>query len=323
MPGKSVVPARSLAIRLWRTSSWTLRRGTAPLSTARRNSPTVVALELGILRFYLVLGYLRRRVRFFDHSRPLVFAHRGGCALGPENTLAAFDLGSAAGADGLELDVHLSADGVPVVHHDATLDRTTAASGPVAARTAAQLARIDAGCRFAAGAGFPFRNQGVGIPALRDVLRRYPDLRLVIEMKVDSREMGEAVAHEVRLSGAAERVCTAGYGRRSAVAARAALPEMASSACHTEVRVAVYRGWAGWPVRRAPYGGYQVPEHSGLLRIVSPRFIRHAHGAGLRVQVWTVDQEPDMRRLLEWDADGLISNRPDLAVRVRDAVTHA
>ena len=255
---------------------------------------------------------------FFDRSRPLVFAHRGGCALGPENTLAAFDLGIAAGADGLELDVHLSADGVVVVHHDPTLDRTTAASGPLAARTAAELARIDAGCRFASAGSFPFRDQGVGIPAFRDVLRRYPDVRIIVEMKIDSREMGEAVAREVRLAGAVERVCAAGYGRRSAAAARETLPNMASSACHAEVRLAVYRSWAAWPVRRARYDGYQVPEHAGMLRIVSPRFVRLAHDAGLKVQVWTVDEEPDMTRLLEWGVDGLISNRPDVAVRVRD-----
>jgi glycerophosphoryl diester phosphodiesterase len=72
-------------------------------------------------------------------------------------------------------------------------------------------------------------------------------------------------------------------------------------------------------MRAAPFGGYQVPETVGLLRIVSPRFVRHAHRAGLKVQVWTVDDADDMRRLLAWGADGLISNRPDLAVRVRDA----
>src|SRR5688572_13871559 len=230
MPGKSVVPARSLAIRLWRTSSWTLRRGTAPLSTARRNSPTVVALELGILRFYLVLGYLRRRVRFFDHPRPLVFAHRGGCALGPENTLAAFDQGMQAGADGLELDVHLSADGVVVVHHDLTLDRTTSASGPLAVRTADELSRVDAGYRFATGAVYPFRGQGIGVPTLREVLLRYPDTLVIIEMKVDSNEMGEAVARDVRLTAAVDRVCAAGYGARNAAAARASVPEMACAA---------------------------------------------------------------------------------------------
>ncbi len=66
------------------------------------------------------------------------------------------------------------------------------------------------------------------------------------------------------------------------------------------------------------YGGYQVPEVAAGHRIVSPRFIRHAHGAGLKVQVWTVDDEPEMRRLLSWGVDGLITNRPDLAVRVRN-----
>src|SRR5688572_6318951 len=148
-------------------------------------------------------GCMTGTVSFFDTTRPLVFAHRGGCALGPENTLAAFDLGLAAGADGLELDVHLSADGVAVVHHDALLDRTTSASGPIASRTAAELARIDAGCRFSGRGAFPFRNAGVGIPTLADVLRRYPDTRIIAEMKVNVREMGEAVARDVRQAGAA------------------------------------------------------------------------------------------------------------------------
>ena len=76
-------------------------------------------------------------------SRPLVFAHRGGSKIGPENTITAFDRGLAAGADGLELDVHLSRDAVVVVHHDRLLDRTTRATGPIADRTAAELAEVD------------------------------------------------------------------------------------------------------------------------------------------------------------------------------------
>jgi len=258
-------------------------------------------------------------VPFFDARRPLIFAHRGGCALGPENTLAAFDLGLQAGADGLELDVHLSADGIPVVHHDDTLDRTTSEGGPLAARTAAELARIDAGYHFTSNGGFPFRQQGAGIPSLREVLLRYRDVPIVIEMKVDTPEMGQAVARDVAAADAVDRVCLAGYGARSAAVARAAIPGVATSATHPEVRLAVYRGFAGWPVRHVQYGGYQVPERNGLIRIVSPRFVREAHAAGLKVQVWTVDDEPDMRRLLYWGVDGLISNRPDLAVRVRNA----
>lgn len=259
---------------------------------------------------------------FFQRGRPRVFAHRGGCALAPENTLAAFDIGLRTGADGLELDVQLSADGVPVVVHDSTLERTTNATGPVAARTAAELARVDAGWHFAGGRGdFPFRGQGLGIPTLRDVLLRHRDVPIIIEMKLDSEEMGRRVADDIRAAGAESSVCAAGYGSTSADTVRRALPQTATSACTTEVRLAVYRSWGRWPMRRPPFGGYQVPEHAGRIRIVSPRFIRHAHAAGLEVQVWTVDEPADMERLLGWGADALISNRPDLAVRVRDAFT--
>jgi glycerophosphoryl diester phosphodiesterase len=259
-------------------------------------------------------------VSFLDRSRPRVFAHRGGCALGPENTIAAFDIGMETGADGLEFDVHLSSDGVPVVHHDDTLQRTTDGAGPVAARTAAELARVDAAARFVDARGsHPLKGQGIGVPSLADVLARYPDVPLIIEMKVDTDAMGEAVAAAVRRAGAADHVCAAGYGARSMSAARQALPEMATSACMPEVRLAFYRSWAACPVRHPRYQAYQVPERAGRLRIVSPRFIRHAHRAGVVVQVWTIDEQPDMERLLLWGADALISNRPDLAVRVRDA----
>jgi glycerophosphoryl diester phosphodiesterase len=238
-------------------------------------------------------------VKFFDSDRPLVFAHRGGMALGPENTIQAFDAGMKAGADGLELDVHLSADGVVVVHHDRTLGRTTNGSGPVAARTADELARLN-------------------IPTLREVLARYPDARVIVEMKVDSAALGEAVARDARAFDAVHRVCAAGFGATAVQAARVALPEMATSASQSEVRRVLHRTWLRWPLKSCAWGGYQVPEIAGRIRVVSPRFVEYAHLAGLRVQVWTVDTEADMTRLLAWGVDALISNRPDLAVRVRD-----
>src|SRR4029453_9107444 len=166
---------------------------------------------------------------------------------------------------------------------------------------------------------FTLKGQGIGVPTLAAVLDRYRSVPLIIEMKVDTEAMGEAGAAAVGRAGAADRVCAAGYGRRCVLAARRALPEMATSACMPEVRLAFYRSWAAWPVRGPRYQAYQVPEWAGRLRIVSPRFIRHAHRAGVAVQVWTIDQQPDMERLLSWGADALISNRPDLAVRVRDA----
>jgi glycerophosphoryl diester phosphodiesterase len=93
---------------------------------------------------------------------------------------------------------------------------------------------------------------------------------------------------------------------------------MATSASRRDVRLALYRSGAHWPVRLADYGGYQVPETTGAIRVVSPTFVRHAHAAELEVQVWTVDDAADMERLLAWGVDALITNRPDLAVSVRN-----
>jgi len=260
----------------------------------------------------------------FDSSSPLVFAHRGGCALGPENTLATFDAGLAVGADGLELDVHLSADGVLVVHHDETLNRTTSEAGPIARRTAAELGRIAANREWTRGVDQPAATDPLYmIPTLRSVFARYPHVPIIVEMKVDSEAMGRALAREVQDADAVRRVCAAGFGLRSLRAARRALPQMASSASQAEVRLALYRSWARWPVRHAPYDGFQVPELAGGTRVVSPRFIADAHRASRKVQVWTVDDEGDMRRLLTWGADALISNRPDAAVRVRDEFLRA
>jgi glycerophosphoryl diester phosphodiesterase len=147
--------------------------------------------------------------------RPLVFAHRGGAAIGPENTIPAFDRGLAAGADGLELDVHLSRDGIVVVHHDSRLDRTTTASGALAARTAAELAEIDATSRFN-----PLEPTA-GVPTLDGVLRRYPSVKIIVELKQGTPGLARAVVEVVRRADATGRVCVASFSLRAMRAARA------------------------------------------------------------------------------------------------------
>ena len=237
------------------------------------------------------------RHAFFDSPRPLVFAHRGGSALAPENTIAAFDNGLALGADGLELDVHLSRDGVVVVHHDRLLDRTTSLRGPIAERTAEELRRAE-------------------VPALAEVLARYRDPQIIIEMKVNRTELAAATIDVIRRAGAIERVCLGSFGLRVLRAARALEPAVATSGAREEVRWALYRSWVRWPVSRVAYTGYQIPEFAGRTRVVSPRFVEYAHEAGLGVQVWTVDTQDDARRLLAWGADALITDRPDLIVPI-------
>ena len=250
----------------------------------------------------------------FRSNRPLVFAHRGGSALAPENTLAAFDRGLACGAHGLELDVHLSRDGVVVVHHDRSLERTTNLRGPIAGRTASELARADAGHGFGAAGGFPFRGRGLGVPTLADVLARYSGVPIIVELKVNAAELAAATVEVVRRMDAVDRVCLGSFGLRVLRTVRAIEPAIQTSAAREEVRWALYRSWCRWPVSRVSYEGYQVPERKGRTRVVSPRFVDVAHRAGLGVQVWTVDVEQDARRLLAWGVDALITNSPDVIV---------
>lgn len=248
--------------------------------------------------------------------RRLVYAHRGGAALAPENTIAAFDNGLALGADGLEFDVRLSRDGVPVVHHDPTLERTTSGRGDLAAFTADELGRLDAGYHFARDGAFPFRGQAIGVPRLEEVVRRYPDAQLIIEMKGDSAALGAAVADVVTKAGAVERALLASFAPRTVMAARRASPDVRTGASTPEARAALMRSWFGLPPARPPYHGFQVPERAGWLRVITPRFVRTVTRAGLSVAVWVVNDEADMRRLLDWGVTGLVTDRPDTAVQV-------
>jgi glycerophosphoryl diester phosphodiesterase len=237
--------------------------------------------------------------------------------LRPENTIEAFDHGLSLGADGLELDVHLSKDGMVVVHHDETLERTTDARGPITAFTSDELGKVDAGYWFRGpNNDFPFRGRGIGVPTLRSVLQRYRDARLIIELKVNEPELAARTVDEIRAADAVPRVALGSFGWKVLRAARTLAPQIPTGAAREETRWALYRSWVGWPLKRTKYREFQVPERSDRTIIVTPRFVAHAHRAGLAVKVWTINDPLDMRRLLEWGADALISDRPDLAVEV-------
>lgn len=244
---------------------------------------------------------------------PIIYAHRGGAALRPENTIAAFDHGIECGADGLEFDVHLSKDGVVVIHHDDTLERTTGTSGRIALSTAAELGALDAGYHFSDGDGFPFRGRKLGVPTLHDVLRRYPEAALIIELKVGGEALAHRVVDEVRAAGAVDRVAIGSFYADALRAVRRYEPAIATGAAREETRWALYRSWVGWAIGSAPYREFQVPEWSGLTPIVTRRFVSAAHRAGILVKVWTVNAAEDMQRLVSIGVDGLITDRPDLA----------
>jgi glycerophosphoryl diester phosphodiesterase len=241
----------------------------------------------------------------------MLVAHRGGARLAPENTLMAFRLAvDAWWADMLEMDAHLTRDGQVVVIHDATVDRTTDGSGRVADLTLREIQALDAGYRFVdASGGHPFRGRGAVVPTLDEVLVACPNVWINVECK--SAAVAEPLAALVARHGAQERVLIAAEREAFRRGARAHRGPWGASR---------EQGLLFWLLHALPGGSpytpradvLQVPEVWKGRRIVTPRFIREAHRLNLPVQVWTVNATEDMRRLLEWGADGIQTDRPDL-----------
>jgi glycerophosphoryl diester phosphodiesterase len=253
-------------------------------------------------------------VTLLSLDRLAVIAHRGGSKLRPENTIAAFDHAASLAVDGFECDVHLSRDGEVVVIHDPTLERTTDATGPVADRTAAELARVDAGYRFGPEVGHPHRGQRIGVPGLAELLERHPSLPIIVEIKgerPDTAARAIAVVREVR---AEARVILAGFSDVVLREARRLAPEIPTSASSDEVRSAIRRAHVWIGPARTDYRVFQVPLRVNGREVITRRFVRTARRAGVPVHAWIIDDPADMRRLVDWGVTGLITDRPDVAL---------
>lgn len=240
---------------------------------------------------------------------PLLIAHRGGAGLAPENTMAAFRQAvDRWPVDMMELDVHATADGHCVVIHDPTVDRTTNGQGAVAALSLAELQTLDAGFRFELDGEHPFRDRGVRIPTLDEVLDALPDVRLTIEVKA---EAAQALLFDaVRRHNARDRVVAAGIHNR--VRTLFSTYDGAISASSEMIRTFwLFQRLRMARLRPIRADVVQVPEVEGRVRVVTPRFVRDLHAQGVPVHVWTVDETADMHRLLDWGVDGIITDRPD------------
>jgi glycerophosphoryl diester phosphodiesterase len=139
---------------------------------------------------------------------------------------------------------------------------------------------------------------------------------MIIELKVNDPLLAYRTIDEIRGVDAVDRVSLGSFGTRVLRAARSYEPRIRTGSSREETRLALYRSWCRWPVASPRFDAYQVPEIAGSTRVVSRRFVDDAHRAGVAVQVWTIDEASDMRRLLDWGVDGIISDRPDVAVEV-------
>ncbi|MDH3456012.1 MAG: glycerophosphodiester phosphodiesterase family protein [Gemmatimonadota bacterium] len=225
-------------------------------------------------------------------ARPLV-GHRGASAEYPENTTLAFDRALEQGVDALELDVRVTADGVPVVIHDPTVDRTTDGSGAVRSLVLDQLRQLDAGC-------------GERIPTLDEVLGRYPTTPMILEIK--EVEVAADAIDVLRRHSATPRILVGSFEHRALAPFTAAGFHRSASRRETVLCWAAARLRLTFPGFK--FEAFTVPEQQGALTVVDAAFLNVARQAGRPVHVWTVDDPARARRLRAAGVSGIITNQP-------------
>ncbi len=255
------------------------------------------------------------------NSKPLILGHRGASAVAPENTLAAFARAIRDGADGIEFDVRLSRDRIPVVIHDANLRRTGLLDTRVCDLTAADLQDVDVGAWFAQRKEIAESFAGERLPTLAQVMELFTTIAgsLYVEMKCDAAE-GTALATEVvrltRRYEMAERVVVESFDLAAVKAVKEVDPDIRTAALF-EPKVSDplatlrRRRMIGLAL---DCGASEIALHHTL---ASARAIASAREAGLEVVVWTVDDAKWISRARAYDVKALIANNPALMVHRR------
>lgn len=271
--------------------------------------------------------------------RVVNYAHQAGAKEAPSSTLYAIERALDAGATGIELDVHASADGVLVVCHDPTLERTSDGSGRIADHAIDELRALDNAYHFVPGEdavpgrppqAYPLRGRApaersFGVAELAEVLASFPGVLLNLDIKQVPPSVAAYEAELARLLRAYRRrddVIVASFHDSALAAFAACAPEIAISAgtvATTAFARAVFAGEAPDPAI-GRYAALQVPPSFGGVEVVSARFIEAAHTCGVAVHVWTVDEEEEMARLVGLGVDGIISNRPGALTGVLDGL---
>ena len=236
-----------------------------------------------------------------SNSKPLIIAHRGDSANAPENTLAAFRLALANGADGIELDVMLSADQKLVVIHDDTLDRTTNGHGQVGNTPFAALRELDAGSWFKP------EFKGEPLPSLDEVFAELGGKFLInVELKnykTPKDQLPELVVALVKKHGLDESVLLSSFNARNLPRAKALAPEIRTG-------LLTLPGLLGLPMRGFLGRRFGADDLNPYFKDVSARMVQSRHNLGQGVNVWTVDAPDDLRRMQAFGVDMIICNDP-------------
>jgi glycerophosphoryl diester phosphodiesterase/membrane-associated phospholipid phosphatase len=291
--------------------------------TAARTPRWLVAVGVLLVAVLVAVGLqspVQERVPHFAAQDVSVIAHSGAQGHAPTNTFEAFDVALEQGADTLEMDLQLTADDEVVVIHDGTVDRTTGEPGVVRELTLDEIRALDAGWYFEDEQGqHPFRGQGITIPTLAEVLERYPDTHLIVELKTDGgEEIIQPAIDLLREHGRDDgSVTVASFSSSYLVPVREQLPDVPTNMPEGETTGFYVRQLVGLHPWWSPPGElFQVPEYHDGRHVVTPRFVRAAERLGVDVQVWTINEVEQMHRLLDAGVHGILTDYPDRLVQV-------
>ena len=260
------------------------------------------------------MSWSTRTVSSSSKKSPLLIAHRGGEACWPSNTLFAFQQALKLGADSLEMDLQCTADGVIVVRHDPFVESTTDGSGLIHDFTLAGLKRMDAGYTWTEDGGktFPYRGRGITIPTLEEVFLAFPDVHLNIDIKPKAAQVVHQLNEMLHTFGRLEQTTVGSFHDDQLRLFRQLCPHTPTAAGVFETRTFFLLSRIFLDRLYHPQAqSFQIPEYAGFLHLLTPRFIRAAHAQGIPVHVWTVNEQDDMLRLIEWGVDGIITDYPD------------
>ncbi|MEL6724455.1 MAG: glycerophosphodiester phosphodiesterase [Pseudomonadota bacterium] len=282
------------------------------------------ALALFLSGVYLWPGPTPLAHIYFDtapQDRAEIIAHGGGLGHAPPNTLIGLQRATDMGADVLEVDLQQTGDGVMILRHDDTLDRTTDRTGLIADFDWGSLATADAGARSVIN-GEHFAGQGIRIPTLHDALRAFPNARWIMEIKNNTPAAAEATCADIKGAGKEQKVLIASFHDESMAHFRTVCPNVATSMSSGEVRRFVIAARLGLTrFLRSPALALQIPAEADGIDLTHPRILAAAKARGIRVQYWTINEPSEMAALLEAGADGLMTDYVDrgfVALEARD-----
>ncbi|MCK5740231.1 glycerophosphodiester phosphodiesterase [bacterium] len=251
---------------------------------------------------------------FFEKS-PILFAHRGCSRHFPENTLPAFQAGVDTGVDALEIDVRLTKDDQFVVFHDPDLKRMTGTRGKIRHYTQLELQNIQA------------RHEKAGMAAilpLTDLFAAFPTMNFNIDLKDNEPEAAELLWPLLQQYHMEKQVIIGSFHHNILIHFRKISGgRVVTSASMREVFYwALRHKFHIWNHRPVPFRVLQIPPKMGWLILSSKRFIRTAHRHGIFVHYWTINSPKEMEHLLDCGADGIMSDDPELLVRVYQKWQH-